>query len=55
MFQTLPNDFDVDAIYRKCKGENSKEEISTLGAYNLHNEKTKKLIGIDFNDLFWSV
>jgi integrase/recombinase XerD len=54
MLQILPNDFDVDDIYRKYKGENSKEEITILGAYDLHNDKTKKLIGIDFNQLSWS-
>ena len=54
MLQILPNDFDVDDIYRKYKGEDSKEEITILGAYDLHNEKTKKLIGIDFNELSWS-
>lgn len=54
MLQILPNDFDVDDIYRKYKGEDSKEEIGILGAYDLHNEKTKKLIGIDFNELSWS-
>ena len=54
MLQILQNDFDVDDIYRKYKGEDSKEEISILGAYDLHNEKTKKLIGIDFNELSWS-
>ena len=54
MLQILQNDFDVDDIYRKYKGEDSKEEISILGAYDLHNEKTKKLIGIDFNQLSWN-
>ena len=54
MLQILPNDFDVDDIYRKYKGEDSKEEITILGAYDLHNEKTEKLIGIDFNKLSWS-
>ena len=54
MLQILPNDFDVDDIYRKYKGEDSKEEITILGAYDLHNDKTKKLIGIDFNELSWS-
>jgi len=41
MLQILPNDFDVDDIYRKYKGEDSKEEITILGAYDLHNDKTK--------------
>jgi site-specific recombinase XerD len=54
MLQILPNDFDIDDIYRKYKGEDSKEEITILGAYDLHNDKTKKLIGIDFNKLSWS-
>ena len=54
MLQILPNDFDVDDLYRKYKGEDSKEEITILGAYDLHNEKTKKLIGIDFNKLSWT-
>lgn len=54
MLQILPNEFDVDDIYRKYKGEDSKEEITILGAYDLHNQKTKKLIGIDFNKLSWS-
>jgi integrase/recombinase XerD len=40
MLQILPNEFDVDDIYRKHKGEDSKEEITILGAYDLHNEKT---------------
>jgi integrase/recombinase XerD len=40
MFQILLNEFDVDDIYRKYKGEDSKEEITILGAYDLHNEKT---------------
>lgn len=54
MLQILPNEFDVDDIYRKYKGEDSKEEIILLGAYDLHNDKTKKLIGVDFNELSWS-
>jgi len=54
MLQILPNDFDVDDIYRTYKGEDSKDEISILGAYDLHNDKTRKLIGIDFNELSWS-
>ena len=54
MLQVLPNDFDVDDIYRKYKGEDVKTEITILGAYDLHNEKMKKLIGVDFNQLSWS-
>jgi hypothetical protein len=54
MLQVLPNSFDVDDVYRKFKGEDVKTEITILGAYDLHNEKTKKLIGKDFNELSWS-
>tara|TARA_B110000967_G_scaffold163985_1_gene171105 strand:+ start:715 stop:1020 length:306 start_codon:yes stop_codon:yes gene_type:complete len=53
MLQILPNEFDVDDTYSKYKGEYSEEEITILGAYDLHNEKTEKLIGIDFNKLSW--
>lgn len=54
MLQILPSKFDVDDVYKKFKGEDSKEDITILGAYDLHNEKTKKLIGLDFNELSWS-
>ena len=54
MLQILPDSFDVDDIYRKYKGEDSKVDMTLLGAYDLHNEKTKKLIGVDFNELSWS-
>jgi hypothetical protein len=36
----------VDDIYRKYKGEDSKEEIGIWGAYDLHNQKTEKLMEI---------
>jgi len=48
--QILLKDLDVDNIYRKYKGEHAKEEITLLGAYELHNSKTEKRIGIDFNN-----
>ena len=54
MLQILENDFDIAAIQMRYKGEDSKEEISILGTYDLHNDKAKKLIGIDFNELSWS-
>ncbi len=37
MLQILPNAFDVDDIYRKFKGEDSKEEITLLGACTVLN------------------
>jgi len=54
MLQVLPNEFDVDDIYKKFMGEDTKDEITILGACDLHNEKMKKLIGIDLNKLSWS-
>ncbi|CAA0193819.1 Integrase [Tenacibaculum maritimum] len=54
LLQISSENFDVDDIYRKYKGEDVKTEITILGAYDLHNEKTKKLIGVDFNKLSWS-
>ena len=54
MLQVLPDTFDIDDIYRKYQGEEPKTEITILGAYDLHNNKTKKLIGKDFNELSWS-
>lgn len=54
MLQILPDSFEVDDIYRKYKGEDTKVDMTLLGAYNSHNEKTKKLIGVDFNELSWS-
>ncbi|EAR12537.1 hypothetical protein PI23P_07925 [Polaribacter irgensii 23-P] len=37
MLQILPNEFDVDDMYLKYKGEDSKKEISIFGGYELHN------------------
>ena len=54
MLHILPSEFDVDDVFRKYNGEGTKEEITILGAYDLHNNKTKKLIGVDFNELSWS-
>jgi len=54
MLQVLPNEFDVDDIYKKFMGEDTKDEITIHGACDLHNEKMKKLIGIDLNKLSWS-
>jgi len=54
LLQVQPEGFDVDDIYRKYKGEDVRTEITILGACDLHNEKMKKLIGIDLNRLSWS-
>ncbi|MFL0205026.1 Arm DNA-binding domain-containing protein [Tenacibaculum maritimum] len=40
LLQISSETFDVDDIYRKYKGEDVKTEITILGAYDLHNEKT---------------
>jgi integrase/recombinase XerD len=54
MLQVLADGFDIEDIHKKYKGEEPRAEITILGAYDLHNEKTKKLIGKDFNELSWS-
>jgi len=54
VLQVLPNEFDVDDVYKKFKGEDVKTEITILGACDLHNEKMKKLVGVDLNQLSWS-
>jgi hypothetical protein len=41
----MPYAFDGDPIHRKYNGEDSKEEIGILVAYDLPNEKTKMCIG----------
>ena len=42
--------FDVEDIYLQYKGENIRTEKSLLEAYNLHNERMKKLIGIEYSE-----
>ena len=49
MLQTLPSEFDVDDMYQKYKGEDSKEEITILGAYDLHNDEKKNIINYQYS------
>ena len=41
--------FDVEDIYLKYKGEDIKTEKTLLEVYTLHNERMKKLIGIEYS------
>ncbi len=54
LLQLQQNDFNVDDIYSQYKGENTREEKTLLELYDIHNEQTKKLIGIDFKEISWS-
>ncbi|SMC81285.1 site-specific integrase [Moheibacter sediminis] len=46
--------FDVNDIYLKYKGENIKAEKTLLEAFEIHNNKMEKLIGIEYAQLSWS-
>ena len=54
LLQVQHQQFNVNDIYKQFKGENISKEMTLLEAYDLHNNKMKKLIGIDFNELSWS-
>lgn len=41
--------FDVEDIYLKYKGEDIKTEKTLLEVYTLHNERMEKLIGIEYS------
>ncbi|RLJ97915.1 site-specific integrase [Tenacibaculum discolor] len=53
LLQLQKNDFNVDDIYSQYKGENTRVEKTLLELYDIHNEQTKKLIGIDFKEVSW--
>lgn len=42
--------FDVEDIYLRYKGEDLKAEKSLFEVYTLHNERMKKLIGIEYSE-----
>ncbi|MCO7186094.1 site-specific integrase [Tenacibaculum sp. XPcli2-G] len=54
LLQLQQNDFSVDDIYSQYKGENTRVEKTLLELYDIHNEQTKKLIGIDFKEVSWN-
>lgn len=54
LLQLQQNDFNVDDIYSQYKGENTRVEKTLLELYDIHNEETKKLIGIDFKEVSWN-
>lgn len=49
MLQVKGENFDVEDIYLKYKGEDIKTEKTLLEVYTLHNERMKKLIGIEYS------
>ena len=49
MLQVRGENFDVEDIYLKYKGVDIKTEKTLLEVYTLHNERMKKLIGIEYS------
>ena len=50
MLQVQLETFDVEDIYFKYKGEDIKTEKTLLEVYTLHNDRMKKLVGIEYSD-----
>src|SRR5690606_31327506 len=50
MLKIHKENFDVEDIYLQYKGKNSKTEKTLIEVYNLHNERMKKLIGIECSE-----
>ena len=50
MLQVQLETFDVEDIYLKYKGEDIKTEKTLLEVYTLHNDRMKKLVGIEYSD-----
>ncbi len=50
LLQVQQEVFDVEDIYLKYKGEDIKTEKTLLEVYTLHNERMKKLIGIEYSE-----
>ncbi|WP_248722726.1 site-specific integrase [Seonamhaeicola sp. ML3] len=47
-------EFNVIDIYSHYQGKQTTAEVTLLETYDQHNNKMKKLIGIDFNETSWS-
>lgn len=54
LLQLQYKDFDVKDLYSQYKGDNIRVEKTLLELYDLHNNTTKELVGIDFNNTSWS-
>ena len=50
MLQVQLETFDVEDIYLKYKGEDIKTEKTLLEVYSLHNDRMKKLVGIEYSE-----
>lgn len=46
--------FTVLDIYNQYKGETPKDEVGVMEAYRLHNDRIKKLVGIDIKEVTYS-
>ena len=52
--QVQQNEFDVDDIYLKYKGEDIKPSKTLMEVFELHNSRMKKLIGIEYTNSTFS-
>lgn len=46
-------DFDVEHLYRHYKGETQKEDKTLMDAFNYHNNRMRKLVGIEVSINSW--
>lgn len=53
MLQIQQNSFNVEDIYKKYRGEETKKELGVISAYEEHNDYYKKLIGKDIKVVSW--
>ena len=51
--QVQGNNFDVEDVFKKYKGENTQEQIGVVEFYSEYMDKLKKMIGKDFKKSTW--
>ncbi len=53
MLQIQHKSFNVEDIYKKYNGEETKKELGVIAVYSEHNAYYKKLIGKDIKEVSW--
>ena len=51
--QVQGNNFDVEDIFKKYKGENTQKQIGVVEFYSEYMDRLKKMIGKDFKESTW--
>ena len=51
--QVQGNNFDVEDIFKKYKGENAQRQIGVVEFYSEYMDRLKKMIGKDFKESTW--